>query len=158
MLAAGGFRDMTRIASSDPEMWENILLSNREKVLDVLSGYENILSELRSAVKSGNSAQIKDFFLRAGNYRSTLRDSGKGLIEPIYELEVDMVDKPGAIGEVSTLLGKNQLNIKNMNVINSRENVRGCLKITLAGRDDLTKAYSLLKNSGFKVFSNSANF
>lgn len=155
MLAAGGFKDMTRIASSDPEMWESIIMSNREQVLSALSGYEDILSELRRAVDSGNTAQVVEFFRSAGKYRSDIRDGGKGLIEPIFELDVDIMDKPGAIGKVSTLLGNNLVNIKNMNVVNSRENFQGCLRISLSDSENLKKAFKLLKDSGYGVFSNS---
>jgi prephenate dehydrogenase len=157
MLAAGGFKDMTRIASSDPEMWESIIMSNKEQVLKALSGYENILSDLRSAVDSGNTAQIVEFFRSAGKYRSEIKDGGKGLIEPIFELDVDIVDKPGAIGEVSMLLGNNLVNIKNMNVVNSRENVQGCLRISLSDSENLKKAFKLLKDSGYGVFSSSSD-
>ena len=66
------------------------------------------------------------------NIRDSLPTSKKGLLNPISEIIVDIVDEPGIIGEITTLLGKNNVNIKNINVSNSREFEQGCLKITLS--------------------------
>lgn len=63
--AAGGFRDFTRIASSNPEMWRQISLDNREALLASLSGFEESLSELRSAVERGDGDALDEAFQRA---------------------------------------------------------------------------------------------
>ncbi|KPK40862.1 MAG: prephenate dehydrogenase [Gammaproteobacteria bacterium SG8_47] len=67
--AAGGFRDFTRIASSDPEMWHDICFANREALLDVLERYRGQLDELIQAVRAGNSDYIREVFVRAKQAR-----------------------------------------------------------------------------------------
>ncbi len=72
--AAGGFRDFTRIASSDPQMWHDICLFNKEPILTMLEKYQTHLQELTQAIQSENSNQIKELFVRA----KTARDQFKG--------------------------------------------------------------------------------
>lgn len=61
-FAAGGFRDFTRIASSNPEMWRDICLANRESILKVLMVYMRNLESLRDMLVSNNSAEIRTVF------------------------------------------------------------------------------------------------
>ncbi|WHI52664.1 bifunctional prephenate dehydrogenase/3-phosphoshikimate 1-carboxyvinyltransferase [Microbulbifer sp. MLAF003] len=63
--AAGGFRDFTRIASSDPVMWRDIMLANRDAILKAIDLYSLNLSSLRSAIASGDSAALMGVFTRA---------------------------------------------------------------------------------------------
>lgn len=67
--AAGGFRDFTRIASSDPEMWHDICVANRDALLDVLERYRGGLDELIEAVRAGNGEQLRKVFVRAKQAR-----------------------------------------------------------------------------------------
>lgn len=64
-FAAGGFRDFTRIASSDPTMWHDISLSNRDAILKMLKLFRNNLDHLSKAIQQGDSSEIKDIFSRA---------------------------------------------------------------------------------------------
>lgn len=152
MLAAGGFKDITRIASSNPEMWENIILSNKKQVKGILSRYINTMQKFVEMIDSNDSKQIYSFFESAKNYRNALSSNKKSLITPTYEIIVDVVDEPGIIGKIATILGKNNINIKNINVSNSREFEEGCLRITLPCFESVEKAYSLLKDAGYKVY------
>jgi len=64
-FAAGGFRDFTRIASSDPRMWHDICLANREAILQVLKQFNTDLSQLTEAIFQDDSQTVKDIFTRA---------------------------------------------------------------------------------------------
>lgn len=68
-FAAGGFRDFTRIASSDPVMWRDIAIANREALLDGLDEFEGHLKQLRQAVDRGDGAALIDMFARAKTAR-----------------------------------------------------------------------------------------
>lgn len=75
--AAGGFRDFTRIASSNPEMWREICLDNKEALLASLTAFENSLSELRRAVEAGEEEGLEQAFRRAKEGRDNwLRERG----------------------------------------------------------------------------------
>jgi prephenate dehydrogenase len=63
-----------------------------------------------------------------------------------------VVDKPGIIGEIATLLGNHRVNIKNIHVTNSREFEQGCLKITLPDQESVGLALELLSGNGYRVF------
>jgi len=152
MLAAGGFRDITRIASSSPEMWESITLSNRMEIIGILDRYIEILARFRESVDRKISTNIYDFFETAKKFRDSIPAGKPGLIAPLHELIVDVVDKPGIIGEVATILGSNGINIKNINVSNSREFEQGCLKITLPDQESVDAAFNLLIGRGYKVY------
>ncbi len=77
MLAAGGFKDTTRIAASSPEMWEQICISNREAISTLLDKYIDVLESVKSHIKNDTddecSRYIKDMFAAAGGYRNTFK-------------------------------------------------------------------------------------
>jgi prephenate dehydrogenase len=152
MLAAGGFRDITRIASSSPEIWENIVMSNKKKIIGILDVYLDILNRFKTYMKSGDSKKIYRFFQSAKDYRDLFSSERKGLITPVHDIIVDVVDEPGTIGKIATLLGENKINIKNINVSNSREFEQGCLRVTLPDSKSVNIAFDLLRNSGYKVY------
>lgn len=68
-FAAGGFRDFTRIASSDPLMWRDICLANRDAILKVLARYSEDIAELTRSVRDGNGAALESVFRRAKEAR-----------------------------------------------------------------------------------------
>lgn len=67
--AAGGFRDFTRIASSDPTMWRDICVHNASAIIEALQDYESDLAELREAIVSGNADALSTIFTRAKQAR-----------------------------------------------------------------------------------------
>jgi cyclohexadieny/prephenate dehydrogenase len=73
-FAAGGFRDFTRIAASDPVMWRDIFLKNSNAVLDVLASFIGNLNTLKHAIRQGDSKTLEDIFTRTRGIR-------KGIIE-----------------------------------------------------------------------------
>lgn len=152
LLAAGGFKDITRIASSNPTMWENVVLSNSEIVTDLLKDFNEIIEKIIYSIKNADNKEIYYFFDYAKNFRDSFSAASAGLIPPSFELLVDVKDEPGIIGKIATLLGDNQINIKNINVTNSREFEQGCLKITLSDKENADKAYKIFKDFSYKVF------
>jgi len=153
-LAAGGFKDITRIASSNPAMWENIVFSNRTQVLDLIFRFRSIMEAFTRHLTDGGANEIYDFFEKARQYRDSISGQAQGLIQPHYRIIIDVQDKPGIIGEIATILGNNQINIKNINVANNREYEQGCLIITLPDTDSVNIAFDLLMNTGYKVYKN----
>lgn len=151
-LAAGGFKDITRIASSNPSMWEDIILSNGGKVIDLLNQYKAIVDGVIDDIRNTNPPGIYDFFNNAKQFRDGFSTNQVGLIPKNFELILDVPDQPGIIGKIATLLGCSGINIKNINVSNSRELEQGCLRITLSDQANTDKAYAILLTSGYKVF------
>jgi len=152
LLAAGGFKDITRIASSNPVMWENIVLSNSDVIIHLLGEYKKIIDDMIDNIKCSEAKEIYNFFSNAKAFRDSFSTNSAGLIPPSFELIADIEDEPGIIGKIATLLGDNGINIKNINVSNSREFEQGCLKITLSDKDNTDRAFELLSAYSYKVF------
>jgi len=71
-FAAGGFRDFTRIAASDPTMWRDVFLNNREAVLEVLQRFQEDLFYLQRAIRWGEGDKLFDLFTRTREIRRAL--------------------------------------------------------------------------------------
>jgi cyclohexadieny/prephenate dehydrogenase len=70
--SAGGFRDFTRIAASDPVMWRDIFLSNREAVLELLQRFSEDLTALQRAIRRGDGETLHDWFTRTRAIRRSI--------------------------------------------------------------------------------------
>jgi prephenate dehydrogenase len=70
--SAGGFRDFTRIASSDPTMWRDIALTNRDALLEMMERFERFFAELKEDVRSGEGEKLFEFFLRSKERRDAI--------------------------------------------------------------------------------------
>lgn len=71
-IAAGGFKDLTRIASSSPEIWQNICNSNKSSVLSLMDSYMELLNTLRSYIETDDKQALLDFFKQAKDYRDSI--------------------------------------------------------------------------------------
>ena len=70
--SAGGFRDFTRIASSDPVMWRDIALQNRASILEMMDYFADYFARLRRLVANGDSAGLEEFFTSSRSHRETI--------------------------------------------------------------------------------------
>ncbi|EGD46451.1 Prephenate dehydrogenase [Ruminiclostridium papyrosolvens DSM 2782] len=152
LLAAGGFKDITRIASSNPSMWKDVVISNGPVVVKLLEDFKHIVDSMIDNIKSSENKEIYSFFDNAKAFRDGFSNTATGLLPKNFELIVDVTDEPGIIGKIATLLGNSGINIKNINVSNSREYEQGCLKITLSDQANTDKAYEILEASSYMVF------
>ncbi len=151
-LAAGGFKDITRIASSNPTIWESICLTNRDKILDVLTDYIEILSDFKEELEAENSEEIFNYFLGSKSYRDTFRDGVQNGFTKTYALFVDAKDQPGAIATLATLLSSRDINIKDIGVVNHREFDSGILRIVFATSTDRIKSHEILSSCNYNVY------
>lgn len=151
-LAAGGFRDLTRVAASDPVMWRDILLSNREALLALLEDWTQEMEAIRNAIQQGEGGAIEGFFREAKQAREGLPERKKGMIQPTWECYVDLPDRPGGIGEVTTHLGRDEISIANIGVMQSREGRPGALRLVFADQEQWSKAKACLSRYGYTVF------
>ena len=152
MLAAGGFKDITRIASSSPEMWQQICTENRAQVLQMLDAYREDLALVEAAIRKEDNATLIKYFDQARIYRNALPESYRGTIQPLPEIYVDVPDETGAISVVSAILAANRLSIKNMGIRNNREAQAGALKIVFENMEAAAKAAEILKKYNYTVY------
>jgi cyclohexadieny/prephenate dehydrogenase len=83
-FSAGGFRDFTRIAASDPVMWRDVFLNNRDAVLEVLGRFNEDLSLLQRAVRDGNGDVLLELFTRTRAIRRSIVDIGQDSATPNF--------------------------------------------------------------------------
>lgn len=151
-LAAGGFKDITRIASSSPVVWEQISLSNRENIKKLLKQVRNRLDVVIQALDTENHTYLNTYFKEAGEYRDSVPDSAVGLMEKSYEIFVDIPDEPGTLSTTTTLLALNNISIKNIGIIHNREFEEGVLKIMLYDDASAKRAKEILRDKNYMVY------
>ena len=151
-LAAGGFKDITRIASSSPVVWEQISLSNKKNIKELLQKAQNHLGYVIAALDMGDREYLNNYFKQAGEYRDSVPDSAVGLIQKSYEIFIDIPDEPGTIATTTTLLALNHVSIKNIGIIHNREFEEGVLKIMLYDDESAKKATKILRDKNYTVY------
>lgn len=151
LLAAGGFKDITRIASSSPSLWESILSANADAVLPVLRRYIALLNEAETALSGENKAAVQSLFSEAGEFRSTLQEH-KGVLPETFVLHADLRDEAGAIATFATILASHGISMKNIGIVHNRAYEQGALRIEFYDRNSLDRAFSLLSDNHFSVY------
>lgn len=151
LLAAGGFKDITRIASSSPSLWESILSANTDAVLPVLRRYITLLNEAEAALSREDKATVRSLFSEAGEFRSTLQEH-KGVLPETFTLHADLRDEAGAIATFATILASHGISMKNIGIVHNRAYEQGALRIEFYDRDALDRAFSLLSDNHFSVY------
>lgn len=150
-LAAGGFKDITRIASSSPIMWQNICLTNTTCIQDFLSRYIEILEKLNSSLSKKDEDYLYSFFHEAREYRDLIPKK-TGMMQKVYDIYLDISDEAGAIATIATLLATNNISIKNIGIIHNREFQEGVLRIEFYEESATSKAVDLLNTYGYTVY------
>ncbi len=144
-VAAGGFKDITRIASSSPEMWEQICMTNVEPIADMLERYIGSLQDILSEIKRHQGEAIYKLFEKSRDYRNTITDRAKGSVEPSYAFSVDVADEVGAISTIAVILAAKGISIKNIGINNNRERGEGASKIEFYDEASMTAAWKRLE-------------
>lgn len=130
-LAAGGFRDMTRIAASDPGIWPDICVANRDAIVAALDDYVSALEHVRALVDGADRTGLLDVLQRARRARRNL-PVGAAVSGPLVELRVPVPDKPGVLAEVTTLASRLGVNISDLEIAHSLEGQAGVLVLVVA--------------------------
>lgn len=151
-LAAGGFKDLTRIASSSPTMWQHICAKNKENISHILDTYIQSLKEARERISAGDEAWIYQLFDTSRNYRNSISETSAGPIKKAYAVYCDIIDEAGGIAAIATILASNGINIKNIGIVHNREFEEGVLRIEFYEENASKKAAGLLQKFRYIVY------
>lgn len=151
MIAAGGFKDITRIASSSAAMWQQICLTNTENISSLLQAYIDSLTAVRAQLDSRGEQALFEMFDGARIYRDSFVNASSGPIKRSYSFHVDIADKTGALAHIAALLAKNGLSIKNIGITHNRESEDGVLLVELYDEPSMNAAIQLLKEAAYTV-------
>ena len=148
-LAAGGFRDMTRIAAGDPGIWPDIFRDNASAVLAVLDELRARLDEARRIVAEGDRASLVALLEHAKSARRNLPPRVPRP-EQVVECRIPVPDRPGVLAEVTTLLGELGVNVRDLEIAHSAEGERGVLVLAVDA-DVAERARAALVERGYRV-------
>ena len=132
-LAAGGFKDITRISQ-------------------ILGEYIEALSHAKDLVDEGNEPALYALFENSKDYRNSMPNGSAGPIKKQFALYCDIIDETGGIATIATILASNNISIKNIGIIHNREFEEGVLRIEFYDEDSANRASVLLQKYRYVIY------
>lgn len=151
-LSAGGFKDITRIASSSPVMWQQICQQNTRYISQILGDYIKVLEDTQKAIDIEDENTLYSLFESSKNYRDSIPDGSAGSIKKCFALYCDIIDETGGIAAIATALADNHISIKNIGIVHNREFEEGVLRIEFYAKEASAKAAGLLETYGYVIY------
>ena len=151
MVAAGGFKDITRIASSSAVMWQQICLTNSQNISSLLTDYIRALTEIKDVIDRQDYDALYQHFDSARIYRDSFANVSSGPIKRSYSIKVDIADHAGALAHIVTMLAEQELSIKNIAITHNRESEDGVLRVEFYREDSMRDGVLILENAGYTV-------
>lgn len=151
-IAAGGFKDITRIASSSPIMWESICKTNKDSLVQLMDMYMDSLQKLRNDISNGDSDSLMNKFQSAKDYRDSIAVPGVKSHTSIHEIYLDLADEAGGIAIIASLLAFKGISIKNIGIIHNREFEEGVLRIEFYDSNALSLACEILAEKNYVIY------
>jgi prephenate dehydrogenase len=145
-LAAGGFRDMTRIAAGDPGIWIDICRDNRDAILEVFDTLLDSMATMRDVVAGGDAEGLRSRLGAAQRARRSL-PTGAPAPELLAEVRVRVADQPGELAAVTTLATAMGINVFDIEVAHAAEQTGGMLILVVA-EGSATELCAALADSG----------
>lgn len=149
-LAAGGFRDMTRVAGGSPDIWPAVCVQNRDAILDTLDRLVEELAELRDMVADGNGPALHEALSVAQHTRQNLPTVAAKEVAH-RQVRVLIPDRPGSIAAVATLATEAGVNLASVRTVDVARAVGGILELQVA-EDDAERLTDGLVRAGFRAF------
>jgi len=148
-LAAGGFRDVTRIASGNPELWQDIFYHNKQKMVGMIDDWTNEMTALKQMLQNDGKSELTAYLKQAKDFRDGLGTKEKGAFPAFYDLYVDIRDQTGAIASVANILAEEEISITNIRILEIREGITGVLRLSVSTKDEQLKSYQVLQQYGY---------
>ena len=144
------FRDMTRVAGSNPAIWADIFTSNREAVAESTEAVARRLAEAAALIRAGDRDAVGSWHAAAGEDRRALLDGGSEA-GPLRELRIVVANKPGTIAELALALGEAGVNIEDMALHPTPDMTSGAVTLWVAGAEQAERAERLVRELGHTV-------
>lgn len=150
-FAAGGFRDLTRIASSDFLIWEQIIRKNRQHILTALNKFQKTISDISASIEKEDFVSLQLAFEKAKEKRDEIPKNSKGFLNPLSDIFIYVKDEPGVLFRMSEILYKNNISIKDVEILKMREGTGGTMRLSFDTKEIAKKAKGLIEQVGFKT-------
>ena len=149
-LAAGGFKDSTRIAAGSPELWCGIAFDNKDALSDGLDEIQGIIGAFADALASDDRASLTTLLADAAAARRALPAAWVPSTERLLEVRIPMEDRPGVVAEVTTVTSSVGCNIQSIEIDHVTED-SAVLSLVLTDEGDIGQLSAQLINAGFSV-------
>ncbi len=152
-LAAGGFKDSTRIAAGSPALWTGIAFDNRNAIVEGLDEIQTILKNYADTLREGDKSEFTSLLDRAAQARRALPAKWVPATEDLLEVRIPLTNRPGIIAEITTIASKAGCNVQSIDIdhITSSSAV---LDLILTDEGDIGKLSTQLIKAGFSVSFN----
>lgn len=127
-------------------------MTNRENISLILKDYIISLEKIRCQLDNSEKGAIYELFESSREYRNSLPKKGSGPIQRIFEIYCDMVDEAGGIATLATILASNQINLKNIGIVHSREFIEAVLRIEFYDEQAMEQAADILRKYHYIIY------
>ncbi len=144
------FRDATRVAGSNPSIWGDIFVANRDAVLTAIDDAVARLREARELIGSGETGAVETWHAAAGANRRRLLEAELAA-GPLHELRVVVANRPGTVAALALVLGEAGVNIEDMALHPAADMKSGAISLWVAGTEQAQRAVTLVRDLGHGV-------
>jgi len=148
-LAAGGFKDTTRIAAGSPDLWTGICLDNADALSSGIDELCVVLGEFADRVRARDAKAIREWLARAADVRRALPSQWVPATAALWELLIPMIDRPGIVAEVTSAVGRAGCNIEAIEIDHQSES-SAVLVLVLTDEGDHAQLVRELETLGFE--------
>jgi len=150
-LAAGGFRDMTRIAASDVGLWLDILMENRNAVEESLEECIAAMRHIGELLAEGKEDELVRWMESASTGRQNLVPVLGESLAGFYSIILAVDDRPGVISDVTLTVGEMGINIEDIELVHPLESGQGLLRLTITGEATAGRVAEALRGKGYRA-------
>jgi prephenate dehydrogenase len=144
------FRDTTRVAGSNPGIWGDIFLTNRESVAEAIDSAVERLREAAGLIRAGDRDALAAWHAAAGADRRRLLEAD-GAAGALRELRVVVANRPGTVAELALALGEAGVNIEDMALHPAPDMKSGAISLWVSGEEQAERAVALVRELGHTV-------
>ena len=154
LLSAGpSFRDLTRIAGSNPQVWTDIFMENRRWLADSLREHRDSIDRFIEAVEQGDEKFLTGVLAEAADNRNRMLEAEHLAPSELYVVKVPITDQPGVLSQVTVALGNAGINIDDLSFHRISVEQGGVLSLVVSGRETGDEAVGILKGLGYDAVS-----
>lgn len=149
LFAAGGFRDMTRIAAGNPQLWLEICMDNRQAIVETIDKFIAATNEVRQMLAGADRESLAAALISAKDRRASM-SLGQPVAAGYRQFDVPVSDRPGAISRITWTFGQLGINIADVQIVHLSEE-SGVIKLLVNDDPQVEKALAELKGHGFDI-------